>query len=515
MISVQAQPTPEAGVQPAPAAGLLSSSFSGSITCPGLFYPTLAPDGLLLRLRFPGGLLNASQCRSLASLSERLGSAAVDVTNRANIQIRGLAAEAWQQQVGAMAAELAAAGLAAPLSGVDHLRNIMASPTAGIDPTQLLDTRPLVKALDAYISSEPELAGLSPKFSVGLDGGEQLSIAQQPNDLQFRAVAVAGQVYFQLDLREIHSNCDGLIRPAAVVEVVAAIAQLYRRSVDPALVRKPRLRQVLQAERGQLPALLQPHLRQSIAAMPSVPPAHLGYQPGYQPEYQPEHRHLGVQPQRQPEQIYFGVALRLGRLTADQLRQLANLAETYGSGSIRLTPWRNLLLSDIARASLPALQQHLVMLGLNADPVWGGLVACSGLTGCAAAATDTQADAAALAARLASLTLPEPLTIHFSGCPKSCAHRIDSDLALVGDPEQATPSYSLYVGADMGAGEGFGRWVAANLTPAELPSKIANLLAAYNQHRATHQPCRELAFPEFVAQQSVAQLQLWLSGGSR
>ena len=217
MISVQVQQGDEAlfGGQSAPA--------PGSIPCPGLFYTTATQDGALLRLRTPGGLLNAQQCHELASLSESLGSDAVDVTNRANIQIRGLDTTDLQQQVSRMAAQLMAAQLAAPIIRLDHLRNIMASPTAGIDPAQLLDSRPLVRALDAYISSEPTLAGLSPKFSIGLDGGEQVSIAQQPNDLQFTAVELDHQIYWQLDLSEIDPDFCILIQPETCVAVVAAI----------------------------------------------------------------------------------------------------------------------------------------------------------------------------------------------------------------------------------------------------------------------------------------------------
>ncbi len=485
MISVQVQPSGEAGDQ----FGLQTAPAPGSIPCPGLFYPTAAPDGALLRLRFPGGLLNARQCRSLASFSERLGAAAVDVTNRANVQIRGLVATDLPRRLVASSAQLAADQLAAPLMGVDHLRNIMASPTAGIDPTQLLDTRPLVQALDAYISTEPRLVGLSPKFSVGWDGGEQVSMAQQPNDLLFRGVEVNEQIYLQLDLSEMALGCY-LIPPSACIEAVAAIAELYLGCVDPALVRKPRLRQVLQAQR---PLLQQ--LRPYQAARIDLPAV------------LPTYRHLGIHPQRQSGRFYMGVALPLGRLTLEQLRQLANLSETYGSG-IRLTPWRNLLLPDIAEADLPTVQQQLADLGLSDDPIWGGLVACSGLTGCLSAATDTQADAAALAAALAQLGQPEPLTIHFSGCPKSCAHRTSSDLALVGDPEQATPRYSLYAGL----GETFGRLIAADLSPAELPQKLTNLLVAYRQSRAADSDS-EQSFRDFVSQQPVAQLQAWSCGG--
>jgi len=481
MISVQVQQGGEAlfGGQSPPS----------SITCPGLFYPTAAPDGALLRLRVPGGLLNTQQCRLLASLSENLGRSSVDVTNRANIQIRGLAAADLSLQISRMTAELLASQLAAPLIRVDHLRNIMASPTAGIDPAQLLDTRPLVNALDAWISNESALVGMSPKFSIGLDGGEQASIAQQPNDLQFTAVEFNHQIYLQLDLSALDPEFCAVIAPDSCVRVVTALAQIYQLNVDPVLVRKPRLRQVLKAEPGLLQATLRPYLLPNSGSTPRLT------------DQRPADWHLGTHPQRQPERSYLGIALPLGRLQSHQLRQLADLAETYGSGSLRLTPWRNLLIPDIANADLLTVQQQLTKLGLSEDPILGGLVACSGLTGCASAATDTQTDALTIAAALAELEQKHGLVIHFSGCPKSCAHRISSDIALVGDPEQRAPRYRLYVGT----GETFGRLLAADLSPAELPPKIINLLVAYDQQR---QPAE--SFRKFVSQQSLAQLQVWL-----
>ena len=82
-------------------------------------------------------------------------------------------------------------------------------------------------------------------------------------------------------------------------------------------------------------------------------------------------------------------------------------------------------------------------------------------------------------------------------------------MALVGDPEQASPTYSLYVGE----GDMFGRLIATNLPPSELPQRLTNLLAAYDRQRRDEQ-----SFREFVNQQPVAQLQVWLtasSGGER
>jgi ferredoxin-nitrite reductase len=452
-----------------------------------LFYTTAAQDGYLIRIRVPGGLLTSQQCRVLVGVSDPLGNGAIDVTNRANLQIRGLA----EPLPDLLLSQLQQVKLAAPFSQVDHLRNIMASPLAGIDPAQLMDTRPLVRDLDQYLSSQPALAGLPAKFSVGIDGGEQVSIRQQPNDVRLSAVQVDGEAeaYFQLSLPNRAEPI--LLKSSHAVAAVAAIAQAYRKSLEPGS--KSRLKQVMQTLGSQ--AFLErvqadlsfPFLYNAASRSPSsanfVAP-------------------IGIFPQAQVGRFALGIALPLGRLQVVQLQQIVNLADGYGSGSLRLTPWRSLILTDIAKADLPRVQQQVEELGLSTakTSIWSGLIACSGTTGCASSLTDTQTDAKAIAAELDRLD--SPLTIHFSGCPKSCAHHGSSDLTLVG---AASNHYHLYIG---GLESPFGRQLAINLSPADLPAKINQLLAVYQKQRSHSSQ----SFREFVDRYSLAQLQAWLEG---
>ena len=459
--------------------------------CPSLFRPTMAQDGQLVRLRIPGGLLSSQQCRVLAAVSDRLGAGAIDITNRANVQIRGLAGALPNS----LLVQLQAAGLAAPLREVDHLRNIMASPTAGIDLTQLIDTRLWVRQLDEYLSSHADLVELSPKFSIGLDGGEQASIRQQPNDIQFTAVEVGRDAgvpdggYFCLSLAGIDlakkyaTPRYFLLKPEDCVAVVAALALAYLdqvglTSADRSPPCKPRLKQVLAA------IDLEDYLVRKIGCVQVLRGVQMR---DIQMLDRSRPSHLGIHPQQGGS--YIGIALPLGRLQSDQLRHLANLAETYGSGSLRLSPWRNLLLPDLADADLPAVQQELEQFDLSNSSIWGGLIACSGTTGCASSVTDTQADAQALARLLEqTLTLDQPIAIHFSGCPKSCAHHGSSDLTLIGTAidrkGELLAGYDLYVGDRL----------AATGLPDQLLPGIVRLISVYQRHRS--QPSE--SFREFV-----------------
>jgi ferredoxin-nitrite reductase len=450
------------------------------------------------------------------SLGQHSGKGHIDITNRANVQIRGVSGPISA----AISSQLRDFGLAARLSEVDQFRNVMASPTAGIDLTQLMDTRPLVRELDKYLSSHLDLTGLSPKFSIGLDGGEQVSIRQQLNDVRFTAIRVDGNpefvsgIYLYLSLAGANSTAEGfLLKPEDCLPVVAALIRVYLDVVaNGALLfsqresppRKPRLKQVLEVI--------------SVESFCDRAQTHLSFplHPYSHPLTNPIHRvsayyHLGIHPQRQSGFSYIGIALPLGRLKTHQLRQLAGLSDTYGSSSLRLTPWRSLLLPDIANAYLPSVQQELARLDLSdmASSVWGGLITCAGSAGCAASATDTHADAIALAQFLEqNLTLDLPVTIHFSGCSKSCAHHASSDITLEGTATSqdgtAIAGYHLYVGE----GEHpFGRQLAANLLPTDLPQRIVQMLSVYQLRRKS--PYQ--SFREFVNQYPIAQLQSWFA----
>ena len=212
-------------------------------TCPGLFCGSRARDGILSRMRIPGGILKAQQCWAIADLVDRYSTGCLQITNRANLQIRDLnsaiSPEVWH--------DLQELGIASRHVEVDPIRNIMASPTAGIDRQQLLDTRPLVKAWDDYLQTHPELSQISPKFSVGFDGGESVSIRDLRNDILLAAERVSAQseIVFRLHL---NGDTGILIQQSQCISVLAALASVYleytknRPQIDG---KKPRLRHLL------------------------------------------------------------------------------------------------------------------------------------------------------------------------------------------------------------------------------------------------------------------------------
>ena len=468
-------------------------------TCPGLFYGSSAQDGMLARMRIPGGILTAQQCDAIVDLAENSGAGYIEVTNRANLQIREIhtpiAPDSFEH--------LQKLGLAAQTVIIDPIRNIMASPTAGIDLQMLIDTRPWVKALDDALQLHPELAALSPKFSVCLDGGEFVSVQNRRNDVVLSAQQLpSSEIGFRLCLNADGKNFEDVgvfVSQHQCIPFIIALAQVYLAytQVCSEQDRKPRFRHLL-ANWGveeclaRVESSLGVPLRRETSSLRS--------------STQSDH-HLGAHFQRQAGLSYLGIALPLGRLRSEQMRLLATLTETFGRGTLRLTPWQTLLFPDVSDDRIGDLEGAIVNLGLHTSATRfdSALVACSGRTGCASGLTDTQTHALTLIKEL-TVSLDQPLNIHLSGCEKSCAQQTPSDVALVGiemKKEGLTiENYDVYVGT---RDSSFGRWIRS-VSASEMISLMEQMLQIYQQQRMLDE-----SFKMFVDRHSIEQLQQWFN----
>ncbi|MEH2160768.1 MAG: precorrin-3B synthase [Nostoc sp.] len=505
---------------------------SGFATCPGLFYATPAADGILSRIRIPGGIISSQQCRAIADIAEQHGGNYLDVTNRANLQVReistGINAEVLKH--------LQDMGLGSRNSVVDHIRNIMTSPTAGIDPQELIDTRPFVQSWDNYIAAHPALSELSAKFSVCFDGGGIIQVCDRLNDILFAAVLVDGNVYFRLYLSvgakgQPPSNTGILLTPEQCLPMLTALAEVYLAHTDTTNKRRLRLLELLntlgcdnylQKVQQHLPfPLLCSETGKDLTPQPPSLSSRRCVNVGKGEEFSPllageglgersdtKYQHIGIHPQRQQGLFYIGVVLPLGRLQSKQMKGLADLAAKYGSGTLRLTPWQNLLITDISQQWVGNVQSEITFLGLDssATNIKSALVACSGNRGCASSATDTKSHALALAEYLETrVTLDCPVNIHFSGCEKSCAQHSKSDITLLGvsieDHSETVEGYHVYVGDST---QKFGRQIYQYVTFAELPALIERMLDVYKLQRLNLNE----TFREFSNRCAIAQLKL-------
>ncbi|MBC7430460.1 MAG: NirA family protein, partial [Rubritepida sp.] len=380
---------------------------------------------------------------------------------------------------------LAEAGRTARGAGADNVRNVTGSPTAGIDPQELIDTRPHTRAIHHHILNNRELYGLPRKFNIAFDGGGRVAVLEDTNDIAFTAVRAEGAVWYRLALGGITGHRDFaretgiLVPPADTTRVCDAILKVFIREGDRTDRRRARLKYVL--DRIGLDGFVALVEQQMGTTLRRVNPSIIARRPD-----QLKHGHVGVHGQKQPGLNYVGVVCPVGRLPSAALRGLAAVAERFGSGTLRLTVWQNLIISDIADASLGDALAAIAALGLGwgASHLRGGLVACTGNAGCKFAASDTKGHAAALADWLeARITVDQPLNIHFTGCHHSCAQHFIADIGLLGAKvehrEDLVEGYDLHVGGGAGPEQAIGRLICSGIVFAALGPMVLVLLRAW------------------------------------
>ena len=409
------------------------------------------------------------------------------MTTRANLQIREIPARHAVDLLLAVQ-EL---GLTSRGSGADNIRNITGSATAGIDPQELYDTRGLCRDMHHYILNHREMYGLPRKFNISFDGGGKVPTLEDTNDIGFVAVRAGGDVLFRLQLGGITGHLDFahetgvLLKPEECVKVAGAVVRAFATHGDRTNRQKARLKYVI--DRMGRGAFLKEVEKEYGTSLRRAEGLVLEPRP-----YADKHGHVGVHAQKQPGLNYLGVVLPVGRITAPQMRGLAEIAERFGSGTLRLTVWQNLLISDVpdrdVRICIAALQA--LGLGVEASAVRRGLIACTGNAGCKFAASNTKGHALRLADHLElRLEIDQPVNIHLTGCHHSCAQHYIGDIGLLAQKveqgEDTVEGYHVYIGGGVAATneQAMAREYALSVPFDDLPQMLERLLGAWLVHR--------------------------------
>jgi ferredoxin-nitrite reductase len=219
--------------------------------------------------------------------------------------------------------------------------------------------------------------------------------------------------------------------------------------------------------------------------------------------------HMGFHPQKQAGMYYCGVVIPVGRLMVAQMRGLAAMAERHGSGTIRLTVWQNLLISDIPQGRIEAVKGELRALDLDWAPsaIRSALVACTGNTGCKFSATHTKKHALDIARHVdAKVELDQPVNVHLTGCPHSCAQHYIAEIGMLGTKiavgEQMVEGYHVYAGGGCGMEQGLGREVARDVPAEDAGPLVERMVRAYLEHRIDASE----SFGSFSRRHSIEQL---------
>lgn len=472
----------------------------------GLFYVAPAQDSFMLRMRAPGGILSAPQFRGLAQMAADWGSGRADLTTRSNLQIR----EFQPKDIVRVLSKIQDLGMTSRGSGADNIRNITASPITGIDPQELYDVAPLADALNRYILNSRDLYGLPRKFNVAFDNGGSISVVADTNDIGFIAVEVkdghgipAG-IYFRVLLcgitghKQFATDCGLLLRPDQTVAVAAAMIRVFAERGDRTDRKKARLKYLI--DKWGVEKFISK--TEKLLAFPLIRVPASASEPR-----RPIDRagHIGVHAQSQPGLHYIGVSVPVGRLPVDQMLALANIAESCGTSELRLTVWQNLIIPNIPTAKLETAKAAILAAGLafKAGTVLSGTVACTGNKGCRFAATDTKTHAVALANLLDSrFNIMQPVNLHVTGCPHSCAQHYIGDIGLMGVKVSGEEGYQVIIGGGSDQDQGIGRELIPAIKFSDLPPVMEQFFNAYTTQRKP-----EESFLEFTRRHSITELQ--------
>jgi sulfite reductase (ferredoxin) len=437
----------------------------------------------MMRVRIPGGQLSADQLRTVAGIAKEYGRDLADITDRQNVQFHWIRIE----DVPAIWERLESVGLSSLQACGDVPRNILGCPVAGIDAGEIIDATGVLRATEAIAAGNPDFTNLPRKYKTAISGCASQCPVHEINDISFVGViGPGGTPGFDLWVGGglstnpmIAQRLGVFVEPDQVPQVWAGVTGLfrdygYRRLRSRARLKflvadwgTERFRDVLETEYLGAPLPDGPE--------PQSPP------PGARD-------HIGVHRQRDGN-YYLGVSPSVGRTAGTLLWQVADLAETYGSGRVRTTTQQKLLILDVPEEKVSELSEELAARDLQTTPsaFRRGTMACTGIEFCKLAIVETKQRAADLFAEL-ERRLPgfdTPITINVNGCPNSCARFQVADIGLKGSIVDGGEGFQVHLGGSLGADPGFGRKLRGlKVTADGLPDYVERVLRNFLADRA-------------------------------
>lgn len=373
--------------------------------CPTARRPMATGDGLIVRLGLRGRSLRPADLSSIAALAEQHGNGLIDLTRRANVQLRGVE----ESSLPRLWRELARIGMLEDAQASS--RSILIGPVAGVDSSEIADPRPLAEDLATAVAADPALLSLPAKFSFAIDGGGRLPLDAEAADVRLRAVIIGGRAMLAVGVDGPHGI--RWLGSCALSAGGATAARLAKTFLDHRASGQSHMRELSDAVLARL-----------------LPLARLGTLPdGVLPQRRAA-RPLGVVRVAEGT-IAVGLAAPFGRIAAPELHGLSEAAARLGIAEMRVSPWRSLYAVTKNTGAATALIAAATELGFitNEDEPLLAIDACPGAPACRSASVDTRAAALRLAPRLKELGVG---SCHISGCSKGCARSAAADVTLVG-----------------------------------------------------------------------------------
>jgi ferredoxin-nitrite reductase len=398
----------------------------------GVFQRRPTPGHFMMRIRMPNGIVTAAQCRLLGEITRESGRNIADITTRQQVQLRWVTIEGVPEVM----ARIAAAGLTSLQTGMDNIRGIIGCPATGLTPKELFDTAPIARDFQRIFVGNKAFTNLPRKFNVTITGcpehctgGETQDVSMTPAIRMVNGQRVAG-LNVAVGGKQGSGGpvfawaLDAFVTPEEAAAACAEIALIYRDHGPRESRSKSRLAFLI-ADWG--PERFRKELEGRLGR--PLPPA------GRDARGSSVNDHVGLFRQKQPGLNYIGLKTPVGRVTGDQLLELARLSERYGRAELRFTPTQNVLIPHVPDGLIRALLDEPLLkeLPYNPSEIQRGLVSCTGTDFCNLALIDTKTRAMALARDFEGrLGRTRPLTVRWSGCPASCGNHHTADVGLQG-----------------------------------------------------------------------------------
>jgi sulfite reductase (ferredoxin) len=443
----------------------------------------LATDYFMMRIGIPNGIVTSHQLRKIGEITRQHARNLADITVRQNIQLHWLTIESLPEVVDA----LDAIGLSPKGACGDVVRNVTGCPLAGVAADELIDASPIAQGIAHLLTANPEFYNLPRKFKICATGCPSWCSYPEINDIALTPAKRGNEVGYSLRVGGGLSNephlavkLDAFVRPDQAIAAARGVTEIFR---DQQVLRESRDRarmKYLFMREGWTPESFLEELHRRIGFM--LDPA--------APEIVPDdilRDHTGIHPQRNPELMYVGASVLRGRLSGEQLEAAAELADKFGSGSLRATVSQNLVIVDVPRAKAGELVRELGQIGLHveASQFWRGAVACTGTEFCKLAISETKGFTRWLVEEMEE-RLPQfdqQLKLHVTGCPNGCGQHWIADIGLEGKKikheGKLADAFYFCLGGAVGEYAGISRPVGYRCPAPQVPEAIERLLRKY------------------------------------
>ncbi len=445
----------------------------------GLFWRPKTPGKFMLRLRVPNGTLNYKQIDVIASIVARYGEdGSCDITTRQNIQIRGVLLNDFPE----ILIRLEEVGITTIQSGFDNPRNVTGNPLAGIDPNEIVDTRPFVKELHNFLTNNgkgnPDFSNLPRKWNTAVAGAKDNFLLH--NDLVFHPVENNNVKGFSIWLGGILSSqlneyaipLDAWIEEKNVCKITGIILTLWRDHGERNRRPKGRFRFYIDEIGIQKFRKL---IEEKYGPLTKDPGSIFSQEP---------RTFLGIHPQKQKSKFFAGLHIPVGRLNAEDLQDISMASQTYGCGEVRLTEDQNLIIIGIHDSKINNFKSDPILnrFALNPSKIAAGTVSCTGNSYCSFALTNTKDTALKISMELErELDLEKELKIHWTGCPNSCGQAYMGAIGLTGTKGKDSngnivEAYDISIGGSQGVVQKIGELKHKSIPKGEIKEVLKEIL---------------------------------------